>query len=276
MRFKSVQVLALPLVLGTTSSVAQDADAVAEMARKAQDPLGDVKAIMSDNTIAFNGGEDGDDTAYGFQIQPVYAIENDSSMNMILRAVVPIVGVDPGTVLPPLGTEPRPDEGDQWGLSDSIVQYFFSPKSDGAVKWGVGPQVSLKTRTSDQQAGPGWGAGVAGVIFGGFGNWSLGAIAMQHWGDEDDFSLATIQGIITYNFESVPGAYIGYNNAMTYNWNADSGDKFTLPLGLTIGRTILLGNGDGLDFSIGAYDLVERPENAPEWQLKLGLSYFFN
>jgi hypothetical protein len=271
---RSIRILAVPLIFMAVSTQADDA-ALAEMARKAQDPLGDVKAIMTDNTIAFDGGEDGDDTSYGFQIQPVYAIENDTSFNMIARAVIPIVGVDPGVVLPPLGPEPRPDEDDQWGLSDSIVQYFFSPKSDGSVKWGVGPQVSLKTRTSDQQAGPGWGAGLAGVIFAGVGNWSLGAIAMQHWGEED-FSRATLQGIVTYNFESMPGAYIGYNNAATYNWEADSGNKLTLPLGLTVGRTILLGNGDGLDFSIGAYDLVERPENAPEWQLKLGLSYFFN
>ena len=270
---KSISILALTLIAASSQA---DDSALAEMARKAQDPLGDVKAIMTDNTIAFNGGEDGDDTSYGFQIQPVYAIKNDTSFNMIARAVIPIIGVDPGVVLPPLGPEPRPDENDQWGLSDSIVQYFFSPKSDGNIKWGVGPQVSLKTRSSDQQAGPGWGAGVAGVIFAGVGNWSLGAIAMQHWGEEDNFSRATVQGIVTYNFESMPGTYIGYNNAATYNWKADSGNKLTLPLGLTVGRTILLGNGDGLDFSIGAYDLVERPENASEWQLKLGLSYFFN
>ncbi|MEH6585820.1 MAG: hypothetical protein V7720_04635 [Halioglobus sp.] len=272
----SPTLIGLPILLMTVSASAQDADAIAEMARKAQDPLGDVKAIMTDNTIAFDGGEDGDDTSYGFQIQPVYAIKNDTSFNMIARAVIPIVGVDPGVVLPPLGPEPRPDESDQWGLSDSIVQYFFSPKGDGAVKWGIGPQVSLKTRSSDQQAGPGWGAGLAGVIFGGVGNWALGAVAMQHWGDEDNFSRATVQGIVTYNFESIPGAYLGYNNSLTYNWEAESGNKLTLPLGLTLGRTILLGNGDGLDFSIGAYDLVERPENSPEWQLKLGLSYYFN
>ncbi|MEH6581830.1 MAG: hypothetical protein V7754_07840 [Halioglobus sp.] len=268
--------ITVPLLVTAVSVNAQSDDAVAEMARKAQDPLGDVKAIMSDNTIAFDGGEDGDDTSYGFQIQPVYAIKNDTSFNMIARAVIPIVGVDPGVVLPPLGPEPRPDEDDQWGLSDSIVQYFFSPKGDGGLKWGIGPQVSLKTRTSDQQAGPGWGAGLAGVIFTGVGNWALGAIAMQHWGEEDDFNRATVQGIITYNFESMPGAYLGYNNAITYNWEGDSGQKLTVPLGLTLGRTILLGNGDGLDFSVGAYDLVERPDNAPEWQLKLGLSYFFN
>jgi len=43
-----------------------------------------------------------------------------------------------------------------------------------------------------------------------------------------------------------------------------------------LGRTFLLRNGDGLDLSIGGYALVERPQNAPKWQLKFGVSYFFN
>ena len=94
--------IGLSIFLMTLSASAQDADAIAEMARKAQDPLGDVKAIMTDNTIAFGGGEDGDDTSYGFQIQPVYAIKSDTSFNMIARAVIPVVGVEPAVVLPPL------------------------------------------------------------------------------------------------------------------------------------------------------------------------------
>jgi hypothetical protein len=245
-----------------------------EMARKAQDPLGDVKAIMTDNTIAFDGGPD-DDTTYGFQIQPVYAIDNDTRFNMIARAVIPVIGVEPGVVIPPIGTEPRPDSGSQWGLSDIMLQYFFSPKSDASVKWGVGPQVSLRTRSGDRQAGAGWGAGVAAVIFGGVGNWAIGAIGMQHWG-EDDFNVATIQGIAMYNFESMPGTYLGYNNSMTINWEASSGNKLTIPLGLTFGRTMLLGSGNGLDLNIGAYNLVEKPDNAPEWQAKFGISYYFN
>ena len=63
---------------------------------------------------------------------------------------------------------------------------------------------------------------------------------------------------------------------MTYNWNADSGDKFTLPLGLTFGRTLLLGNGDGLGLSIGAYNLAVRPDEGSVWQFKFGIAYFFN
>jgi hypothetical protein len=44
------------LLLAGTRVQAQDDDALAEFARKAQDPLGDVKALMTDNAIAFDGG----------------------------------------------------------------------------------------------------------------------------------------------------------------------------------------------------------------------------
>lgn len=260
--------MAAPLVF------AQDDDAIAAMAKKAQDPLADVKAIMTDNTIAFGGGND-DDTSYGFQIQPVYSIENSSNFNQIARAVVPIMGLEPGVVVPPIGPEPRPDEDSTWGLGDSILQYFFSPKSDSGLKFGVGPQVSLRTNTSDRLAGPGWGAGLAGVLFGGAGNWSYGAIAMQHWG-EDDYDVFTLQPIVMYNFPNNPGWYLGYNNAITYNWEGSSGNKWNVPLGLVTGKTLLLGNGDGLDLNVGAYDLVEKPDGGSDWQLKFGISYFFN
>lgn len=243
------------------------------MAKKAQDPLGDVRAIMTDNTIAFDGGPD-DETSFGFQFQPVYAIPGDGNINMIARAVIPVVGVEPGVVLPPLGPGGRPNSGSSWGISDTIVQYFFSPKSESGIKWGVGPQVSLKTRSSDRQAGAGWGGGLAAVVFGGVGNWALGAIGMQHWG-EDDYNVGTLQIIGMYNFESKPGMYLGYNNAMTFNWEASSGNKVTVPLGLTFGKTMPLSGGAGLDLSIGAYHLTERPTDAPRWQLKFGISYFF-
>ena len=269
----SIGVLFLCVILSGSLSHAQDNEAALAMAKKAQDPLGDVRAIMTDNTIAFDGGPE-DDTTYAFVFQPVYAIANETRFNMILRAIVPVVGVEPGVVLPPLGPEPRPPTDSTWGISDSIVQYIFSPKSEGSIKWGIGPQVSLKTRTSDRQAGPGWGGGLAAVIFGGAGNWALGAIGMQHWG-EDDYNVGTLQLIAMYNFESTPGMYLGYNNAMTFNWEASSGDTLTLPLGVTFGRTLPLSGGTGIDLSVGAYNLIERPTNAPEWQLKFGISYFF-
>ena len=272
-RDNKIMVLLLILGLYGTVAVAQDDEAAIAMAKKAQDPLGDVRAIMTDNTIAFDGGPE-DSTSYGFQFQPVYAIQNESRYNMILRAILPVVGVEPGVVVPPLGPEPRPPESSSWGISDTIVQYIFSPKGSSGVKWGIGPQVSLRTRSSDRQAGPGWGAGAAAVIFGGAGNWALGAIGMQHWG-QDNYNVGTLQVIAMYNFASKPGMYLGYNNAMTFNWEATSGNTLTLPLGATFGKTMPIGDGAGIDLSIGAYKLVVRPDGASRWQLKFGISYFF-
>lgn len=265
--------VAVALAAIPVSADAQELSPEEEMARKAQDPLGDVKALMTDNTIAFEAGPNEDDISYGFQLQPVYSMPK-ASYNMIARAVLPILGLEPGVVVPPIGGEPRPEDGSQWGLSDSLVQLFFSPKSDGAVKWGLGPQVSLKTQTSDRVAGPGWGGGLAGVIFGGSGNWAYGAIAMQHWGES--FEILTLQPIVLYNFASRPGTYLGYNNSMTYDWRAKSDDAWTVPAGLTFGKTMLLASGNGLDLSVGIYSLAVWPQAAARWQLKLGVSYFFN
>lgn len=262
------------ILLLSLPAAAQTEEELAEFARKAQDPLGDVKALMTDNTVAFNGGID-ETTSYSFQFQPVYSISNESRWNMILRGILPVAGIEPSVVAPPIGPEPRPPQGSTWGISDTTVQMFFSPKSDSSWKWGIGPQVSLDTSSSERVAGPGWGYGLAGVLFGGAGNFALGTIFMYHWG-EDDFEVGTIQPIVMYNFPNHPGWYLGYNNALTYNPKAESGDKWQIPLGLTAGKTMLLGNGDGLDLSLGAYDLTEVPELGHNWQLKFGISYFFN
>jgi hypothetical protein len=266
--------LAIGLIFLASNVQAQSDEELAEFARKAQDPLGDIKAVMTDNTIAFDGGPN-EDTSYAFQIQPVYSLDTTGDWNMLLRGIIPVAGLDPGVVSPPIGPEPRPPNGSTWGISDAIVQMFFSPKTDGTWKWGIGPQVSLNTATSDRVAGPGWGYGVAGVVFGGVGNFALGVVAMYHLG-ESDFEVGTIQPIVMYNFPSKPGVYLGYNNAINFNPKATSGNKWQVPLGLTFGRTLMLKNGDGLDLSIGAYDLAKGVDGGHDAQLKFGISYFFN
>ena len=164
--------------------------------------------------------------------------------------------------------------GTKWGLSDIMLQMFWSPKTDGGIKWGVGPQVSLRTRTADQVGGPGWGLGAAAVVFGVAGDFSYGGILGHHWG-QDGFSLTSIQPLMYYNIKPLPDAYVAYNNTVTYNWEAPSGDHWQVPLGLTIGRTIAVGGkGHALDLNLGAYSLATKPEGGADWQLKFGISLF--
>lgn len=51
-------------LLSAEAAPAEGGDAAAEMARKLQNPLANIKAVMTDNAIAFNTGTD-NGTSYG-------------------------------------------------------------------------------------------------------------------------------------------------------------------------------------------------------------------
>jgi len=254
------------------AGASQDCDEDCQAQRKAQDPLADVRAVMTDNTIAFGTADD--DTSYGFQIQPVYSIPTEMGFNFIARGIVPVLGAHEGAGLPKLGSEPIGGSGLTWGLGDIMLQGFFVPQTGGDVKFGVGPQVSLRSRTDSAVGGPGWGGGLAGVVFGFAGDLSYGVIVAHHWG-QHGFNLTTLQPIVMYNLRLFGGSYIGYNNSVSYDWSADGGNRWQVPLGLTAGKTFLLDGGYAIDASLGAYDLLAQPSGGGDWQLKFGVSLFF-
>lgn len=252
---------------------AEDCDEECQALRNAQDPLADVRAIMTDNTISFGTADE--QTGYGFQIQPVYSIPTENGFNFIARGVIPIVGVHNGAAFPKLGPDQIGGTGYTWGVSDIILQGFVVPQIENApIKFGFGPQVSLRSRTDDAVGGPGWGGGLAAVAFGFAGNLSYGGIVGHHWG-EDNFNLTTVQPIVFYNTEFLGGSYIGYNNSITYNWTANAGDRWQVPVGLTVGKTFLLDGGFAVDANLGGYALAAHPNGGADAQVKFGVSVFF-
>lgn len=267
-------VFALTLIMGCAAGVAaaEEACDATCLAKKAQDPLADVKAIMTDNAIAFGTADN--ETSYSFQIQPVYSIQTSYGFNVIPRAVIPIVGVPAAAGIPKLGTTPATASGTTWGLSDTIAQVFVTPHTDASIKFGFGPQVSLRTRTNERASGPGWGAGMAGIVFGNAGPLAYGAIAHHHWG-QNNFSLTSVQPMLMYNFESVPGLYAGYNNTVTYDWSASSGDQWQVPLGAMVGRTFPIGDGRALDLSLGAYGMAAKPTGGADAEVRFTVNMFF-
>lgn len=257
-------------------AVAEDA---AEMAKKLQNPLANIKAIMTDNTIGYNTGDD-EGTSYGFQIQPVYAIDfEDSGFTFIPRAVIPVTGLEPGTKTRFTGEdgEATPEgSGRVWGLGDSILQFFFAPHSKKEWKWGIGPQLSVPTHTDDALKGPDWGAGFSAVVTGNITDQlSFSGIVGNQWSFDGDFNVASIQPIFFYNIDTIPGAYVGYNATISADWNADNNNRWTVPLGVTVGRTFSVGDGHAFDLSAGPYYNVERPDGAADWMLRFGLSWLF-
>ena len=249
----------------------------AALAAKFQNPLAALKAVFTDNAIGFDTGADGG-TSYGFQIQPVYAIDfPERGLTFIPRAVIPILGLEPGTSVPPTGGPTPTGTESVWGLGDTVLQFMLAPRLKSNWKWGVGPQVTLKTSTDSALGGPGWGAGIAGILTNGsvIPNLSSTVLVSQIWSFDGDFSTATIQPSFFYNFPAVPGLFVSYTGVISANWKADSANTWTVPLGLSIGRTFDLGGGYGLDTMIGPYYNVVRPDGAPSWSVRFGLSILF-
>lgn len=261
----------LGLVLGALFPVNARAQDAAEMARKLQDPLANIKALMTDNDVNFNSGND--QTSYGFQLQPVYAVPFEKAgFNLINRAVVPILGLAGLSTKPPIvGTPPLPPDDDlTWGLSDMLLQFFFNPRSESAWKWGLGPMFSLRTRTQSELAGPGWGAGPIGVLVGGAGSLSIAVLGGHLWG-QDRFSTSILQPMVFYNFGTT-GWSLGYNNIISHDWSASSSNAWTVPLGLLVGKMFALGS-HGLEPGIGLYYNVARPAGSADWALKWAINW---
>ena len=134
--------------------------------------------------------------------------------------------------------------------------------------------MSIPTRTDDKLRGPDWGAGASAVVSGNFTeSLSFAGIAGNHWSFDGKFNTATIQPMLYYNIDSIPGAVLAYNAPITADWKASSSKRWTLPLGMTVGRTFSLDGGAGLDVSAGTYYNVVRPDGAAKWQIRFGITY---
>lgn len=241
-------------------------DASCQAARKAQDPLAPIAGVLTDFTSTFGPGNWSSGSRNdNYQFQPVYSLENlgGSGSNLIFRGIVPVNSV------PDAMTGSRTT-----GIGDTLVQAFYVPSGqlDGGFKLGFGPQISVPTRTDDVLAGPGWGAGAVLVGFGGAGALSYGGILGHLWG-ENSSSNTLINPIVFYNWSLFGGSYIGYSNSITYDWKAVSGDRWNVPVGLTLGKAFTLNNGSIIDANIGFYSVSQRASGAGDRQFKWAISW---
>jgi hypothetical protein len=245
---------------------AQDADAEAEaLAKAAQNPIASLISLPLQNNTDFGIGPD-DKTKNTLNIQPVWPFALSDNWNLITRTIVPVIS-QPGL---------SPGQDRITGLGDSTFTAFFSPKNSGKWTWGVGPVILLPTGSDDRLSSDKWGAGISAVVLTMPGNWVIGSLFSNvksvGGGSGTDVNLFTWQYFINYNFDG--GWYATTAPIMTANWEADSSNRWTVPIGGGFGRVMKFGK-QPVNMSAQVYKNIETPDFGSDWQLRLQVQFLF-
>mgnify|MGYP003507128898 CR=1 FL=1 len=81
-----------------------------------------------------------------------------------------------------------------------------------------------------------------------------------------------MQPFLNYNFPG--GLYLTGSPVVTANWEADSSQRWTVPLGGGIGKIFHLGKLP-VNTQLGAYYNVVHPDNGATWSLRLQVQFMF-
>jgi hypothetical protein len=234
------------------------------LAKQTQNPVADLTAVP----LQFNfntGGDLQDRTQFNLNFQPVIPFRATPGWKVILRTIIPI------------NSFPGPDGTRFSGIGDIQTQIFFTPAKESGITWGVGPTLSLPTATTAPSETGTWAAGPAGVVVKTTGPWVLGGLISQLWPMSDaagdpETDLFTLQPFVNYNFGA--GWALAFAPIITANWNASSGNEWTVPLGIGISRTTVL-NRRPISLAAQYYYNVEKPDGAPGQQLRLFISFLY-
>ena len=243
------------LFLGITSFAVFAQETNEELAKIAQNPLGNIMSFPFQNNTNFNYGP------YKrvqdiLNIQPIIPFFNG---RLITRTIIPLQWQPENS---PSGTV--------FGLSDIQFAAVYSPKTKG-VMIGLGPIVSFPTGSATLGSQK-WSAGPCFVILAMPGHWVFGVLANNLWSfagnsDRADYNQMLIQYFINYNIKK--GLYITMAPIITANWEASAGQQWLVPFGLGIGKVFKIGGKLPLNIQLAGFYNAIRPDYAPDWTVRV-------
>ena len=250
-------------LLGVSGAAfAEDQDA---LAKAAQNPIANMISVPLQNNFNFGIGPN-KVTQWDLNIQPVIPFSLSEDWNVVTRTIIPILN------------QPSPASGVEsaFGLGDINPTAWLSPAKPGKLIWGVGPTMTFPTATDSQLGSGKWTAGPSVVALTIQGHWVVGALANQQWSfagwGDTGVSAFLVQPFINYNLSD--GWYLVSSPIITANWKADSGQRWTVPLGGGIGKIFKIGT-QAFNAQLQAFGNVQTPNNGPDWQLRFQIQLLF-
>jgi hypothetical protein len=239
-----------------------------DLAKKIQNPIGDLYSFPFQNNTNFGFGPHGG-TQDVLNIQPVIPLHVTPDWNVITRTILPLVWTPDLSPAPsvPFGTGP------------TTFSAFLSPsRPTNGWLWGVGPVAQIPTISNASLGSNVWGGGPTGVLVYLNGPWVVGALVNNVWsfgGTHGPFGTSysnfLTQPFVNYNFGG--GWYVTSSPAITANWES-AGTKWTVPIGGGAGRVFRVGKLP-VNISLAAYYNLVKPQYGADWQLRSQVTLIF-
>lgn len=232
-------------------------DVEENLSQMAANPLADMISLPFQNNLNMNYGEFNRNTNV-MNIQPVMPLAKG---RIITRTVFPIVNI------PDYGSE----EGKLTsGLSDIVFTAFYAPANQ-PFTWGFGPVLELPTG-GEERGTQKWSAGPSVVALAQPNDWTVGILVNNVWSFAGDENRADVNRMLLNLFlvrQLGDGWVVNSAPIITADWNADSDNRWVVPLGIGGGKLVLLGGKLPLNLQTQIYYNVVRPDFGPEWQWRV-------
>jgi len=186
-----------------------------------------------------------------------------------------------GATLPPVDKSALPInvfDGRTTGFGDMYYVGLFSPSKgkdmlNGKFLWGAGFDLGFPTASEDILGTGKWLAGPSGLGVYLGPKWKIGGLLQQYFDyagddDRDDVNMTNFQYFIYYSLDDTTS--IGCAPNIIANWEQDSNDRFTVPIGLGINKTFQFGKVP-IRIGVEAHYSVIQPDNVPsnEWDFRI-------
>jgi hypothetical protein len=233
-----------------------------DLEKAIQNPIANIVSLPFQNNTDFGIGEY-DRTKNTLNIQPVLPFGLGKSVNLIARTIIPVI------------SQPIGESETTTGLGDIALSMFFTAANPGKLIWGIGPAFGFPTATDDVLGTSKWTVGPSVLVIIQPEGWTVGTLLQNTWsyaGDENrgDVNLFYSQIFIVKNLPN--GWYLNTAPIITANWNASTGNKWTVPIGIGGGKLIRAGKLP-INIQVGYYNYVVKPDGGPKWQLRTQIQF---
>ena len=260
------------LLLAAAAAVAQEPDEehpeasdANKLARMLANPVSNLWSLQ----FQFNNVNlTNDRWNYNLNFQPVMPVSLTHDVNLITRPVVQAYNSAPYT--DSLGNEQRTTNFGDWTQLE-----ILSPAHSGHWLLGLGPTFIFPTAGSVYTGQGKWQVGPALVLAYMTPKFIAGVFPQQWWSYAGDptrpnTNQMNLQPILSLFFEG--GWNVGYSGNILANWEAPSNNRWTVPIGVGVGKVVRFGRLPVKIQLAGQYMVTQPDPVGQRWNVQIQLT----